>query len=491
MTRSVPRFTFLAALLAIALLATLAASSSRAAAAGWSPAPLPPTLQDEEGHPVGSQLTGVSCPTDSLCLAVGSENKLAFSQAPSTGSASWHIVHPAYPGGSGKVCTEGAPGCPEAGGRLQAISCPTQSLCVLASGEGYVDVSTEPTGGAGAWSPTVINEKGTGATHLTAVSCPSVSLCVAVSGIGGSTSGRILTSTDPTSGQWAVAKLDSSIDFRGVSCGTPSLCVAVAHHGRIFTSTEPTGGASAWKEVGTPGGPGDLGGVDCVGTSLCAAGNAGGNVLTTSAPAGNASIWTEVNGGGTVPITGISCFTSGACVAVDNNGDVLTSTNPGVSGSWRIENLVPFQHKAYDAAQNALFGVSCSSTSLCALVGAGGHIFTSTDPFSAPDPSSTAKPKKKAVTRPRTRLLFTDHFWFVTATRRGRVHASFRFNSPSQVRGFECKRDRHRWRRCHSPLDYWAPLGRHVLRVRAIGPTGLRGKPAIKHFRVIRPPRPR
>ncbi len=255
-----------------------------------------------------------------------------------------------------------------------------------------------------------------------------------------------------------------------------------------MVSTDPTGGASAWSEVGTPGGPGDLGGVGCIGASLCAAGNAGGNILTSTDPAAGGATWGEANAGGSVLITGVSCPTSGRCVAVDNNGDVLTSTNPtGGAGAWHFENLVRFQHEFGQSPRNALFAASCSSTSLCALVGSDGRIFTATDPFSVPTDPWCRHPGRKAPRRPRTILLLTDDFWYVTPTRRHRIRASFRFYSPSRVRGFECKRGRRPFRPCRSPLRYWVPHGRHVLRVRAIGPTGLRGRAAIKHFRVLAP----
>lgn len=55
------------------------------------------------------------------------------------------------------------------------------------------------------------------------------------------TGSRVLTSRSPTSGQWQITQLSSSLDFRGVSCGTPSLC-----DGDVLTSTNPTGGAGAW-----------------------------------------------------------------------------------------------------------------------------------------------------------------------------------------------------------------------------------------------------
>lgn len=110
----------------------------------------------------------------------------------------------------------------------------------------------------------------------------------------------------------------------------------------------------------------------------------------------------------------------------------------------------------------------------------------STDPFSAPDPARHRH--RKSPRRPRTFLLFAEHFWKFS---RGRhIRARFRFYSPTKTRGFECKRDRSRWRRCHSPLRYRVAPGRHTLRVRAIGPSGLRGTAAIKRFHVLAPRRP-
>jgi hypothetical protein len=174
-------------------------------------------------------------------------------------------------------------------------------------------------------------------------------------------------------------------------------------------------------------------------------------------------------------------------VAVDNNGDVLTSADPtGGPGSWYFTNLVPFRPSAVEGGQpprNALFAASCASTSLCALVGSDSRIFTATDPFSVPaDP-----PGRKARLRPRTILVFAENFWELTRTRHRHIRARFHFYSPTRTSGFVCKRDRGPYRPCHSPLRYWVKHGRHALRVRAIGPTGLRGPAAIERFRVIHP----
>lgn len=459
-------------------------SPGAAGAAQWTLRQLPPTPL-ENSTSSEPPLSSVSCPTVSLCVAVGGLDTVASSQAPAVPAAGWRVVHPEYPVGPGKTCVEGEPHCPTPGGRLNAVSCASEDFCVAVSYEGFIYVSTDPTGGAGAWTPTVINEGG-GNTHLTGVSCPSPSLCAAVSG-GYKTSGKVLTSTDPASGRWQAAELGDPLDLRGVSCGTPTLCVATAREGRLFVSTDPAGGAAAWREVGTPGGPGDLEGISCVASALCAAGNQTGNVITSTDPAAGGATWSETDAGGSVQITGVSCPTADRCVAVDDNGDVMSSTDPtGGPGSWQFENLVAFDPTAEAEGQpprNALFSASCASTSLCALVGIDGRVFTSTDPFSAP--AAAPGPRRKARRRPRTFLLFAENFWERTFTRHRRVRARFRFYSPTPVRGFECRRDRGPYRRCRSPLRYWVGHGHHTLRVRAIGPTGLRGRAAVKRFRVL------
>jgi hypothetical protein len=476
----------------VAVLAIFAAPAGLAAASDWTLRQLPPTAGSA---PWGPSLNGVSCPTEDLCVAVGGLNTVAFSQTPTGGAARWHVVSPAYEEPNQGCLDRGEPVafCSSPRGSLNGVSCASESLCVAVGYEGSVYVSADPTGGAGAWSVGDVNEGGGhGATHLIGVSCPSPALCVAVSGgSNNSNGGKVLTSTNPAANQWQATRLGDSLDLRGISCGTPSLCVAVAREGRVFVSTDPTGGASAWTEAGTPGGPGDLEGVDCVSTLLCAAGNLTGNVLTSTDPAGGGATWSETDAGVSVQITGVSCPTAGRCVAVDNNGDVLTSTDPtGGPTSWRFENLIPFsptEEREGQPPRNALFSASCASSSLCALVGSNGRIFTATDPFSAP--TGPPRRNRKARPRPHTILVFAENFWKFSRTRHRRIRARFRFYSPTRTRGFECKRDRGPYRRCRSPLRYWVRDGRHALRVRAIGPTGLRGPAATKHFRVWRRPR--
>jgi hypothetical protein len=464
----------------IMLVGALAMPAGSAAASKWTVRALPER----------QVLNAVSCPSESLCVAVGAIDTVAFSQAPTGGLDRWHVVNPMYDEPRQSCLEKGEPAsfCIQPRGSLGAVSCPTESLCVAVGYEGSAFVSTDPTGAASAWS--VIDLKAEGRPgHLTAVSCPSASLCVAVSGGYGGAAGRVLSSTDPASGQWQTAQLGGAPDLQGVSCATPALCVAVAKEGRIFVSTDPTAGASAWREAGSPT-PRDLFAVSCAATLLCAAGDAGGNVLTTTDPIGGG--FAAANADGSVQITGLTCPATNRCVAVTNNADVLTSTDPtGGPGAWSFENLVPFEAEGTGAGTfvgNALFGASCASISLCALVGANSRIFTATDPFAAPVPGG-GDADKRTRRRPRTVLVFAEGFWKSSITRHRRIKARFRFYSRDGARGFLCKPDRGRWRRCHSPLRYWAPVGRHVLRVRAIGRTGLRGPATSLRFEVERPRR--
>ncbi|MGN6256323.1 MAG: WD40/YVTN/BNR-like repeat-containing protein [Solirubrobacterales bacterium] len=470
----------------------LAAPAGAAAASKWTVRQLPP--QPIRGSSETDQvvLYAVSCPSDSLCVAVGALDTVAFSQAPTGTADRWHVVNPLYDEPKQSCLEEeGVPeeSCSYPRGSIDAVSCAGEDLCVAVGYEGNVFASTDPTGGARSWSISDVNEGGS-AAHLTGVSCPSPSLCVAVSGGYGAAAGTVLTSSAPASGRWQATQLPGAPDLRAISCATPALCVAVAKEGGIYVSSDPSGGASAWRQVRSPT-PRDLQAVSCVASLLCAAGDAGGNLLTSADPTGGAP-FAETNPTGSVQITGITCPTTTRCLAVDDNADVLTSTDPtGGPGSWTFENLVPFEADEPDTGQfvkNALFGASCASTSLCALVGANSRIFTSTDPFATPSPSPAAGKRTRRL-RPRTHLIFAEGFWRSSVTRHRRIKARFRFYSRDGARAFLCKRDHAPWRRCHSPLRYWVPIGHHTLRVRAIGPTGLRGPIASLRFEVIRPRR--
>jgi hypothetical protein len=462
----------------LGMVAMTLASAATASASPWKGIQLPAPANKVF-------LLGASCPTTSLCVVVGTNNLIASSTDPTGGIAAWSY---GYAGEGPWPNTDSFPSDRITGRQIQAVSCPSATLCVAVTSLGQIYSTTRPTSPPSSWRVTQMDAEGIN-LHLHGVSCPTVSLCVAVSG-GRNDNGKVLTSTNPDGGAatWQVVQLDKSLDLRGISCGSPSFCVAVGEEGRIVTSTNPTGDAGAWNVLGAPSGPASLHGVSCVAVVLCVTGNLNGNVLSSTNPAGGLSSWKEVDGGGSVLITGASCASATQCVVVDNNGDVLTSTDPsGDRSAWSFTNLIPFKPVGkFELEGNALFGASCPSGSLCVLTGALGQIFTSTSPFAKPP--APEKPKQlRGPKRPRARIATVLLLHNREQLLRGKGRAMIRFYARGRVRAFLCRLDGRPLKRCRSPKGYRVGVGRHVFRVRAVGLTGLKGPVARKAF-IVRPP---
>jgi hypothetical protein len=269
----------------------------------------------------------ISCPTESLCAAVSPQGVIT-STNPTGGAGAWTVTN---------VGSE----------YLSDISCPTVSLCVAVDRNRHVVTSTNPTGGAGAWTVFSVN----GPTEfLLSVSCPTVSLCVAVD-----LHGDVLTSTNPTGGEsaWTATKVDGDNPIYDISCPTVSLCVAVDWHGDTVTSTNPTGGAGAWNVTDVYDYV--LEAISCPSVSLCVV--VSGDVVSTSTnPTGGAGAWTAFSVNGPKYLHDVSCSSASQCAAVW--GDVVvTSTNPtGGESAWTATHM---------EGAESLYGISCPTESLC------------------------------------------------------------------------------------------------------------------------------
>jgi hypothetical protein len=462
-------------MLAASCITSALAFAPSALASSWTTARLP-------GAAAKVFLLGVSCPSQGLCVAVGTNNLIASSTDPTGGPSAWSFV---YAGEGPWPATESWPTENIEGKQIQSVSCPSARLCVAVTDQGFIYSSTQPTGPASAWHVTQIDNGHGSNIHLFGVSCPTLTLCVAVSGKrslhGGVDNGKIFTSTDPTgdASAWQSIEFGELVEFRGVSCSSPSFCVAVTGDGRIFTSTEPRGEASDWHLLGAPAGPGSLDAVSCV-AGLCLTGNEAGNLLSSTNPSGGASSWSQADGGGSVQITGTSCPSASECIAVDDNGDVLTSTEPaGGATAWSFANVVPFTSEE----GNALFAASCPSSSLCAVAGSRGQILTNSAPFAkAAAPLTTPRGKRRRK-RPRVTIAsLLEPSQRQIEAHRGKVMV--RFYSRDGASGFLCKLDRGYFRLCRSPKRYPVGDGNHVFRVKAIGFSGLRGPVAVERFTV-------
>jgi hypothetical protein len=245
----------------------------------------------------------------------------------------------------------------------------SRSLCAAVDGaSGDVVTSTDPTGGPGAWTVTNIDSHAGNIFGLSGVSCASPALCVAVEVAGSDPArgaGNVFASTNPTGGAGAwtlIPNVGSNAGFdgpSGVSCPSASLCVAVDNVGNVLTSTDPTGGPGAWTVTNVDHN-GGLISVSCLSAPLCAAVDFAGDVVTSINPTGGAAAW-HITKIGNDRLSSVSCASSSLCVAVDSwKGNVATSTNPtGGPGAWHIANI---------DGSSGLVGVSCPSPLVCVAV---------------------------------------------------------------------------------------------------------------------------
>jgi hypothetical protein len=319
-------------------------------------------------------LHGPSCPSTKLCVApsrtgiVGNRGGSITTTTEPTVSGSWS--EPA------EIDSEGV---------ILEVTCPTETFCLAINENGEVFHSTNPTGGAAAWSAAValaqrpVRSIGFQYIEETSVTCASPTLCLAYD-----RRGNVVTSTNPTgnASAWsAQAWVDGANAVYDISCTPSSLCVAVGENGSIVTSTTAKAKANAWTGPTTIDGMHGIYGVSCVGAGPCVAVDAAGNVITASNPTGGAGAWTAAHIDATTEGFGrqsaledVSCPAASLCVAVDNDGNIITATNPtGGAGEWATPVKVA-------SAGGGLTGVTCPSTALCIAWTNGEVAYTSTSP---------------------------------------------------------------------------------------------------------------
>lgn len=285
---------------AVAIVAALAAALTLAPAA-HAAAPLSWSAHEVPG---AGALRSVSCPTGTLCVAVGGSGEVFASGDPLSSAPAWSEV------------------ARDTHGALDSVSCASVSLCVAAGEEGQVAVSTDP---ARSWSFTTKD----GTETITSVSCPAVSLCVAVDVVG-----DVLTSTDPSTSKWSKpVAIDSGTSIRSVSCANLSACLAVDGQGQVLASTEPTVSGS-WRPTAVTSKP--LESVSCPTGELCIAVDAAGSAFASGDAFSAVPTWsaTDIDTSGS-SLAGVSCVQSGLCVALDGAGQALASDDPlGFAPGW-------------------------------------------------------------------------------------------------------------------------------------------------------------
>ncbi|MGN6372082.1 MAG: hypothetical protein ACTHM1_03700 [Solirubrobacteraceae bacterium] len=297
----------------------------------------------------GQRLNAIACPSRSLCVAVDAAGRLFASTAPAAGASSWKQVESDFTHA------------------LTSVACASVRLCAAVDDGGRVLLSDAPAA-VGSWTQRAVD----GGAALSSISCPNEALCVAVDRLG-----RALVGENPGSGAalWrSPVAIDSGHALDSVSCASAQLCVAVDDAGVAFATQQPAGGALAWRARDIDGAHALLD-VSCGTGSICVALDEFGSALASADPAGTTPTWSSTGidpgaSGGTGAPAGVSCASSGLCVAVDGSEDARASDNPtDALPAWSVSH-----------AGLALDAVSCAADGFCAALGGGGRVLSASVP---------------------------------------------------------------------------------------------------------------
>jgi hypothetical protein len=336
---------------------------------GWSITPSP---NPRAGN---GFLNGLSCPTTSVCTAVGahvSESGLGVTLAERRSGGTWAVQSTPNPPAA-------------ASSALNGVSCSSASACT-AVGEFFVKSGAQRTlaerwnGGSWQIQPTP-NPAGSPASILVAAACPAADACTAV----GTSNSKLLVERWGGAG-WQIqpAPVPAGAQFSelgGVSCTTTASCIAVGDYvnssGVDVTLAERWNG-SDWAIQPTPNPSGAqsfsvLIGVSCTAPGACEAvgvsdagifaerwDGTGWSLQAVPAPAG-------IQSGALV---NVSCAAS-SCEAVggyvDTSGAFVPLGERWNGAAWSVQSTP----NPARASSNGLNGVSCPSPSDCTAVGQG------------------------------------------------------------------------------------------------------------------------
>jgi hypothetical protein len=303
----------------------------------------------------GIPITGISCPTASLCVVVDL-NGNALTTATPNRPRSWR-----------RFLIDGrAP--------LDAVSCSSPTFCAAVDSDGDVVTSTDPTAGSAAWAITQIRPEfpfagGPVSVPLTAISCPSTLLCVT----GDDFPREIITTTDPGGGPAAwndgigIGRRFSADGLISVSCSSTDFCASLGDQG-VYASTDPAGSASTKLAIND-----SLEAISCGSRRLCLAVVGGrenggpGGVWRSTDPAAHHPRWTLVLPDSNQQFA-VACRGRGLCVATDSAGMVMMSERPGaVRPAWQTSRV---------DAMNVMSGISCPTVRLCVAADTYGNVLT-------------------------------------------------------------------------------------------------------------------
>jgi len=262
---------------------------------------------------------------------------------------------------------------------LVGVSCPSASAC-MAVGTTIGPRGDAKGAFTDAWNGTswvLESIPRPAVTSLTAVSCRSATWCIAVGYVPNSAApgSNVPLALRWNGLRWSALAVpmpagDTTATLSGVSCVSRSSCVAVgtgAQSGGTVTSFSETWNGTAWAPSGVPGTGTQLSGVTCTSDTSCIA--VGGNNDAPVAEFWDGTSWTAQTvptdaGGFPASLAGVSCSSPVSCVAVghytSNVFHALIYRWDGMSWAQQITG--------YPNHDSALYSASCSRV-VCTAVG--------------------------------------------------------------------------------------------------------------------------
>jgi photosystem II stability/assembly factor-like uncharacterized protein len=364
--------------------------------------------------PSNSTERGISCPTTSVCYAVGSASGGTPWPGKFLPSGAWGAVNTFF------KSTDGGKTWFPSNSDMLSISCTSAPTCIEVGVGGRARRTTD---GGSTWSdvPTGYDKP------LTQVRCPSSSTCYAAGDRG-----TMLKSTD--GGQtWSYLASTDGNPIYGLACPDTNTCYATDIYGHVLKTTD--GGATfEWQQtpittpgLGVPGsgGPNPFAGLmsiacssttTCVATGLYVVPTGAGQTLPSSDPpivtttdggatwtlrtsnAGGAPVSTTLSAAATagstnIKVASVSGFSVGKTMVVDTgvSAETVTITTVGTAGASgtgvTFTPALAFAHASGVSvttqnpnSPNYLHAIAClPGTTTCTAVGRSGAIVTTTD----------------------------------------------------------------------------------------------------------------
>jgi hypothetical protein len=287
-------------------------------------------------------------------------------------AASWHLqsVPPAQTSAQGS-------------GQLRGVSCPSTSMC-LAVGElgALEDLGNATTLGerwnGSSWSKqSTPNTPGAYAQELTAVSCYSATACTAVGYTetdNGGTSGGFAPLAERYNGKsWSIQSMPADLGstyelIEGVSCPSATGCIAVGYESTAQSAWSPVSlkwDGSSWVQIPVPATGGSLAKLSCRSMTWCMAVGSGAVVEHW-----DGARWSTQNGppGAGVGLDGISCPSTTECLAVGKRDtpvgyNAIAARYNGSTWTTQTTQTPP------NANYSNLDAVYCSSARVCTASG--------------------------------------------------------------------------------------------------------------------------